>query len=507
MMRCNITGGAGQPFGSCSPFGDSPCDTDTHNSKKPTHALSLDTAGKVAVGCSWGNRYKYCDFSRAAGLTNCAQDLGKGPCGSTKPLLGITELPSGRTGVMCYTTGYFECSRGPTAVPSLSPAAVPTSIPSCSPTAAPSLVPTGLPSTGPTAVPTTAPSVAPTAPPIPNPTSKPSGPPTLAPTSAPAEPTDAPSTRPSTAPSQLPSTTPSRRPSSDPSASPSRSPTEAPTVRLPTLEAAAPEATTAITSTAAFLASPSAGQLALIGGVHCDAVFRQQNKTQDPLPFPLHPLRFDVGGSRELGCVVGNAVLLVVTFCLSLIPLAVLRRLDDSGDGMISAVEAPAWLYKVLRRDLDAGPQDIKALARFPGGVLMVFLVLHQGITFAALRLVFIDGGASSVIGIAAAGLRALVGRDTGFALVRDWPRYPVGPVIHRRPGPLFRVLLWGPGEWVSRTRLVHWAVRYLSVRRLGGQPGHAAARRAGPRGDGVATAQRAPLPPAAAGVGGSRAR
>eukprot|EP01062_Namystynia_karyoxenos_P028973 TRINITY_DN21858_c0_g1_i10.p1 TRINITY_DN21858_c0_g1~~TRINITY_DN21858_c0_g1_i10.p1 ORF type:complete len:416 (+),score=41.23 TRINITY_DN21858_c0_g1_i10:1089-2336(+) len=164
--------------------------------------------------------------------------------------------------------------------------------------------------------------------------------------------------------------------------------------------------------------------------------------------------------------------------------------MDDSGDGMISAHEVPNWVYKLLRRDLDAGPQDVKAIARFPGGAWMVFLLLHQGTVFSSLRLAVngpiifrIAGIVATVASVAAGavlvatvytGLEAHTAGDTGFAYVRDWPAHPVGPVAHRRPGFPLRVLLWGGGEWVSRTRAAHWAVRYQSVVRQYGKGGAA---------------------------------
>eukprot|EP01062_Namystynia_karyoxenos_P025387 TRINITY_DN19992_c0_g1_i1.p1 TRINITY_DN19992_c0_g1~~TRINITY_DN19992_c0_g1_i1.p1 ORF type:complete len:431 (+),score=12.86 TRINITY_DN19992_c0_g1_i1:1254-2546(+) len=162
---------------------------------------------------------------------------------------------------------------------------------------------------------------------------------------------------------------------------------------------------------------------------------------------------------------------------------------------MLSAAEVPNWAFKLLRRDLEAGPQDIAALARFPGSTWLAFLLLHQGITFSALRLVFNSGGISRVAGTVAAtaafaagavlvafvrtGVATPVAGETGFAHVCEWPRRPVGPVVHNRPGPLPRVFLWGNGEWVSRTRAVHWAVRYQAVVRQysadGAAPGVAA--------------------------------
>eukprot|EP01062_Namystynia_karyoxenos_P017383 TRINITY_DN16388_c0_g1_i2.p1 TRINITY_DN16388_c0_g1~~TRINITY_DN16388_c0_g1_i2.p1 ORF type:complete len:436 (+),score=42.97 TRINITY_DN16388_c0_g1_i2:453-1760(+) len=151
---------------------------------------------------------------------------------------------------------------------------------------------------------------------------------------------------------------------------------------------------------------------------------------------------------------------------------------------MVSQATVPGWAYKLLRRDLEAGPQDVKALARYPGGTLLAFLTLHQGLAFSSLRLAINGGGGSSVAsrvaGVAAAAVlalggaalvavvhaasRALTAGELGYAYVRNWPVAPVGNVVHRRPGLLPRLLLWGNGDWVSRTRTNHWAVRYQSV-------------------------------------------
>eukprot|EP01062_Namystynia_karyoxenos_P005322 TRINITY_DN11880_c0_g1_i1.p1 TRINITY_DN11880_c0_g1~~TRINITY_DN11880_c0_g1_i1.p1 ORF type:complete len:833 (+),score=78.60 TRINITY_DN11880_c0_g1_i1:79-2499(+) len=370
-------------------------------------------------------------------------------------------------------------------------------LPSAAPTASPTF-PSASPSTSPSASPSTSPSASPST----SPSAEPSEAPTVSPSHIP---TVAPTVSPSHVPTEVPSGVPSARPTPAPSSSPSARPTASPRLPAqPPLDSAAGEAAKDVTSAAVFLASPSAGQLALIGSAQCAALFRPENDTQDPLPLSLHPLRFSVASSRELGCLLGNTAVLAAVFSLNFAALVFLRRLDESGDGMLSADEVPGWAYKLLRRDLEAGPQDIKALVRFPGGTLLAFLVLHQGVAYSALRLAFhtapldtarLNDVVSGVVGIAAAlllmaagatlvgvvhtGLNATVAEGTGFAHVRDWPDRPVGAVLHRRPGFLTRLLLWGNGEWVSRTREMHWAVRYQSVVRQystrGAAPGLAA--------------------------------
>eukprot|EP01062_Namystynia_karyoxenos_P041516 TRINITY_DN30258_c0_g1_i1.p1 TRINITY_DN30258_c0_g1~~TRINITY_DN30258_c0_g1_i1.p1 ORF type:complete len:551 (+),score=10.92 TRINITY_DN30258_c0_g1_i1:66-1655(+) len=334
----------------------------------------------------------------------------------------------------------------PTAAPDTpQPTAVPTSSPTTA-SLAPSVYPTRIPSRRPTGAPTASPTWATNQPT----TASPSG----SPTTSPAEPTGSPS---------LPAPPPRPPP-----------PPPLPPPPLLVLEPAAAGATQVMTSAAALVASPSAGGLSLI---------RPKNDTQDPLPPALHPLRFSIARSRELGCLAGNAAIIMGVLCLNLVPLALLRRLDESGDSMLSMHEVPSWAYRLLRRDLEAGPQDIKALARFPGGTVLVALVLHQGVSYSGLRLAM--GGAEGsalarVVGITAVvltaafgaalvavvhtGLSAPVANELGFAHVRDWPLRPVGAVVRPRPSLLPRLLLWGHGEWVSRTRACHWAVRYQAV-------------------------------------------
>eukprot|EP01062_Namystynia_karyoxenos_P023162 TRINITY_DN18909_c0_g1_i1.p1 TRINITY_DN18909_c0_g1~~TRINITY_DN18909_c0_g1_i1.p1 ORF type:complete len:958 (+),score=99.68 TRINITY_DN18909_c0_g1_i1:290-2875(+) len=365
-------------------------------------------------------------------------------------------------------------------------------VPAAWPTASPTPAPTSDPSVSPTAQPSARPSVsAPTARPTMLPTVQPSGFPSNRPTAPPTPPSPPPPSPPPLPPPPPPPLPPPAPPPLPPPSPPPEPPPQPPRPRPsppppPPLEPGPPagKATQGVTSAGLALASPSAGGLALIGAATCDAVFRPTNATHDPLPITLHPLRFTVAGSRELGCVVGNIAIVVGALCLNFVPLAVLRRMDESGDGMVSAAEVPNWAYRLLRRDLDAGPQDVNALARFPGGTMLVFLLLHQGLAYAALRLVLTGGDAPAgrVVGVVAvgataaagavvvavvrAGLSTPVAKGMGLAYVRDWPARPVGPVVHRRPGLPLRFLLWGDGEWVSRTRSTHWAVRYQSVAR-----------------------------------------
>eukprot|EP00756_Hemistasia_phaeocysticola_P060310 Hpha_TRINITY_DN3926_c0_g1::TRINITY_DN3926_c0_g1_i1::g.18021::m.18021 len=373
-----------------------------------------------------------------------------------------------------------EFTPSPTPFPSLSPTR-PTVSPTSSPTVSPTLSPT-------TSEPSSSPSYSPTtSPPSVHPTVSPSASPTLSPTRGPTtSPTKVPTVSPSVSPTVSPTSSPTSRPSRHPTVSPSTRPTWSPTVppTSPTLMPTSPptlqdnsilnENTMDVTASLSALGASDAGGLALLGYAKCGANNEGSEEVEEPLPRSLHPLGFTLGGSVYLGAVIGNAIVCIFIFILQRAALAWLRRLDVSGDGTLADDELPKSFFW-WRRDLEAGPQDLRGLLRYPGTTWQFYLVLHQGSCFAALKLItgqrsmglVVTGGITTagLVGVSCALLKMLrVGVNAAF--VKEWPVYPVGPVKEGRPNVCVTTLLWGKGEWVSKTRENHWGVAWQSVAR-----------------------------------------
>eukprot|EP01062_Namystynia_karyoxenos_P042452 TRINITY_DN3103_c1_g4_i1.p1 TRINITY_DN3103_c1_g4~~TRINITY_DN3103_c1_g4_i1.p1 ORF type:complete len:714 (+),score=177.56 TRINITY_DN3103_c1_g4_i1:80-2143(+) len=166
-----------------------------------------------------------------------------------------------------------------------------------------------------------------------------------------------------------------------------------------------------------------------------------------------------------------------------------------AGDGKRMQLQhLPPWGQRLLPLLRGSGVLDPAALTRYPGTAVWVLLVLYQGCAFSALRIACTSSGGRQICGIIAAtvlvaapavvSLQLRDGVGNGLARVRDWdsrlhgikseaelrePAEPGGPP--RRPWDkerLRRVLLcglFGSGEWVSRRREPHWALRWWVCR------------------------------------------
>eukprot|EP01062_Namystynia_karyoxenos_P012364 TRINITY_DN14442_c1_g1_i2.p1 TRINITY_DN14442_c1_g1~~TRINITY_DN14442_c1_g1_i2.p1 ORF type:complete len:1396 (+),score=71.00 TRINITY_DN14442_c1_g1_i2:81-4268(+) len=426
---------------------------------------------------------------------------------TSRPSSGPTQGPS--------TDPTTAPSAFPTRVPSLRPSEGPSGYPTPAPTASPSLVPSAAPTgSTPTMQPTRSPSITPTQSPTGSPSAAPSG----------SRPTTPPSLSPSRVPSQLPTT----QPLADPSPGPSRAPSAVPSL-LPTLKPLPPSsvpsslpsaAETVPTYTATLVPSPppppssavapggttddvvaglsvatgaggAAGPLVMAMDTGCEELGMMQN-----LSAVLHPTGIKIGGSPYLGCLCGNALLVLGAALLSFAALRAMRALDRDGDGSIGGDDLaqsrlkdlpPSVLDKV--RDIDVG-----AVIRHPNNILLVALFLYQGTSFCALRLLVAprgpDGAQSPVGARVAGGLVAValvavpvqlfryVRRGVGSYQRRDLPELGARKRARIRawddPKPprwLQWVLLSEDGDWVSCRKQKHWinqwqsAVRHFSAR------------------------------------------
>ena len=392
----------------------------------------------------------------------------------------------------------------PTSVPTMVPTAAPTGVPTMVPTTVPTIVPTIVPTAVPTGVPTTVPTALPTAAPTSVPTTVPTAVPTTVPTTVPtalltAVPTTVPTTMPTAAPTAAPTTVPTAIPTAPtnvPTAIPTTAPTSAPT-SVPPLQTVAPtvstplptavpdtdvtppesptlspmvatqaEVPTTVPSTEAPLGSQSilkevdndvnaaaavgtivssgaaaqASMLALMVGNSCDGSDRE-------LPWILSPLQLTVAGSKYIGTVVGNLILVSATALLFFVAAFVASKLFD------------AFLKTRTR--------DKFGLVRTPAAPILIFFILYQGTVFSSLHLLVYPSQVwSLVLGVLSTAVCIGIPLVIAVRLRKGVPRHAVylrDPLHDERPILTFLI---GEGEWVSCCEELIWVERWYSVLR-----------------------------------------
>eukprot|EP01062_Namystynia_karyoxenos_P004759 TRINITY_DN11687_c1_g1_i1.p1 TRINITY_DN11687_c1_g1~~TRINITY_DN11687_c1_g1_i1.p1 ORF type:complete len:1164 (+),score=203.74 TRINITY_DN11687_c1_g1_i1:58-3549(+) len=525
MVLCPLTspGGAAIAAGGCATRWSSPCDGFGEG-------VWLDPPDKLVVACN--EDYEYCNFSVQAGPTSCVRngistDINKKmlPCDNNAVTYGIVELSTGRTGVACgksltFPNMFWVC--GPTLPPSAHPIAAtasPTQLPQTSlPTVAPAAAST---SSHPTAAPTAAPappSPAPSQPPSADPSRpavpRPSGSPRAARTARPSAvpsagraseapsrapvplpaPPPAPSAPPTAAPPSTPQTT---LPSRDPAVAPTRGPSVQPTVpprvpsAAPTLESnneSASEGAVGLvggdSAGSRLLAATvfGSGAGAVIGPVVMLDIACNRLGTLRVMGRALHPTQLTVDGSVHLGCLLGAAAIIAAAALFSGVAVAALRRVDTDGDGMICRSDVRrSW----LRWAAFLCPKyavDIKGVARHPNVIISAVIVVYQGASFSALRLLIGEGAAvwHRMVGCIAAAAtllfpfwlrRRVVGGVRPTVLPSDPPdavRYPLARLrpweLPRPPVVVQYLLLSELGDWVSTRRERHWALSWQTA-------------------------------------------
>eukprot|EP01062_Namystynia_karyoxenos_P024903 TRINITY_DN19749_c0_g2_i1.p1 TRINITY_DN19749_c0_g2~~TRINITY_DN19749_c0_g2_i1.p1 ORF type:complete len:994 (+),score=143.45 TRINITY_DN19749_c0_g2_i1:65-2983(+) len=386
-------------------------------------------------------------------------------------------------------------SRPPSPVPSRLPSPPPTGPPSAPPSAAPSHSPTRPPSLTPSAAPTTRPSGSPSRSPRQRRTRQPSQQPEAAPTEGPSAspsgasfaPSAAPSRPPSASPAVVPSVPPSSAPprpphSTHPSAPPTLWPSANPT-RLPTplppvprdavfdTVAKSPQGAATIAVVASSGGGAGMGQV----GMGLDTTCQHDGPLQR-MSMALHPTQIDLAGSPHLGCVVGGAAIVAGTALFSFMAVALLRLLDEDGNGLLSREEVQQSCLRYVPIIKNTNNIDLAAVARHPNNILKAAIFVYQGVCFSAMRLA-VGGNVEfvwmRVVGALVAAATLLfpfwVGRHVRAGLaVRHWPGDPPGAP----PQPLARVRRWAHprppilaqhlvfselGDWVSCRRERHW--------------------------------------------------
>eukprot|EP00754_Rhynchopus_humris_P025808 Rhum_TRINITY_DN14967_c9_g2::Rhum_TRINITY_DN14967_c9_g2_i1::g.131460::m.131460 len=187
----------------------------------------------------------------------------------------------------------------------------------------------------------------------------------------------------------------------------------------------------------------------LTGGGHCGETPPAGASAKEALPWTLHPLRFEVGGSVWAGAVVGNALLFVGGGILSCGVLFAARR-----------------LLKVLPKSVAEGVLDTQGLLRLPSNNIFLFLVLYQGTSLAALRML-VAASQPFYIPVGAAGvLLCIIAPVVVHRKVRDAvPSLARYRLDDRRRRGWVRFLIGG-GEWVSMREECWWSLRYTCAMR-----------------------------------------
>eukprot|EP01062_Namystynia_karyoxenos_P022450 TRINITY_DN18617_c0_g2_i3.p1 TRINITY_DN18617_c0_g2~~TRINITY_DN18617_c0_g2_i3.p1 ORF type:complete len:1201 (+),score=98.71 TRINITY_DN18617_c0_g2_i3:109-3711(+) len=481
--------GGGNISGTCGKLGESPCSV-----RGTEYGISFDSDGKLLVGCDTSG-HAYCDFSVTGGPTSCTRTQSA-PKFCSAGLVGLARLPSGQTGLACFTDGWYICNENPTLSPTSRPDLLPSLVPSPAPTLAPVPAPSLAPSQGAGPAPSLSPSLDPSrapsraasgppsrtatqSPPTADPTVAPSG---AAPTQAPA----LPSRGPSAIPTVMPTAAPTVVPSVGPSPAPTGIPTEAPSVAEPrsTLDIAGVPKGLGSGSDGAQLASSASGasSLAMTLDGRCD-----YRGTLQKLPRALHPMQIELMDSPYIGCLVGNLVIVVGVAICALVALRLLRIIDDDGNGLLTRDEIPPLMRKLPMFNVKQGEVvDIMAVVKCPSIIVLVFFMLYQGTIFSAFRLLVAPqgdmeglrraiGGVSVVIlsGIPLF-LRRCVAKAVRVRVIidsdRNVPCYqPLARVRHWDPPlpdhlPLFFFLEGTMGDWVSCARDNHWVNRYQAA-------------------------------------------
>eukprot|EP01062_Namystynia_karyoxenos_P044954 TRINITY_DN3327_c1_g2_i1.p1 TRINITY_DN3327_c1_g2~~TRINITY_DN3327_c1_g2_i1.p1 ORF type:complete len:1089 (+),score=108.41 TRINITY_DN3327_c1_g2_i1:82-3348(+) len=524
----SFSAGAG-PSGCAAPANPSPCPS-------MTRAVARLPSGQTGVSCS-SDGFRLCDSPLA--LPSAAPSADPSAPPTAEPTVAPSRQPSASPAGRPTAAPSNAPSQAPSGAPSVAPSRAPSGSPSLalpppsvSPSEPPSTVPSS-PSLGPSPVPsgsprrpsagpatarrTADPSRAPSAEPSAGPSAQPAAAPTGSPSHPSAAPTAAPtvppgpggSLRPTAAPTPLQASTaaPSAGPGQTLIAAPSGGPTEGPSQRGgPTgrpnqLGATSPppaspaDAEGVLAGTGAGKIAPAVGAAlggsgALVGYIAMayDARACHQLGTPEALPRSLHFTQLEIAGSMELGCLLGNACIVAGVAAMSYLAVAMLRRWDEDGDGLLSGEELRHSYLRYVPFVREADYFDLAAVARHPNTILFAVVLTYQGICFAAIRLAMgsKESPWSRALGCVAAGATLAfpvwvyrkvsgatrardpdgisAGQGRPLARVRQWD-------LPRPPPVLQWLVLSEQGDWVSCQRSPHWVNSWQTlVRRFAAQ-------------------------------------
>eukprot|EP01063_Lacrimia_lanifica_P037312 TRINITY_DN7623_c0_g2_i1.p1 TRINITY_DN7623_c0_g2~~TRINITY_DN7623_c0_g2_i1.p1 ORF type:complete len:1312 (+),score=210.32 TRINITY_DN7623_c0_g2_i1:448-3936(+) len=166
-------------------------------------------------------------------------------------------------------------------------------------------------------------------------------------------------------------------------------------------------------------------------------------------PRALHPLQWTVAGSAAFGVLVGNYLLMAAC---AVAGYAVWQIANAGGKAV-----APAFFARL----------DAQGFTRFPSAPLFVYQFLYQGLAMASIDLILQPPGtwlllAGCVSFVACWGVPFCILRVIRSG-VPDKARYRIDPETE---DCAFKVVLLGPGEWVSTSRSNHFVQRWASVMR-----------------------------------------
>eukprot|EP01065_Artemidia_motanka_P016626 TRINITY_DN20247_c0_g1_i1.p1 TRINITY_DN20247_c0_g1~~TRINITY_DN20247_c0_g1_i1.p1 ORF type:complete len:1268 (+),score=224.42 TRINITY_DN20247_c0_g1_i1:70-3873(+) len=400
------------------------------------------------------------------------------------PSLQPSVPPSGRPSVAPSLAPVPPPPSPPTAPPSRSPTGEPSRAPSTTPaggpTRRPSTGPVPAPSARPCAPPTAAPSTRPpSAPPSPAPTLPPSARPSLGPVDT-GRPTASPTAAPTTAchgvvcpasplscrsagvcwrgvcaypeaadgapcddgssltapdrclagicvGARLPTTQP---PSVPPTASPTPAPTPLPTALTPTEEELLEKSTDSIVlpalASGSQAAAGSASRIALLGAV---CIGGEVDSDTGHLPWALHPLGFSLQGRVEIGCIVGNACLMLA---------------------VAAGIRVVGFAVEKIGERLGKTLSPLSTL-RYPGVLFVLANWLYGGASYASVRLIDSARGAAD----AAVGLTSFTALTVAFCSAYIFVTGKVKPpavrcVPAKQPMPLWHKALYGKMVWID---------------------------------------------------------
>eukprot|EP01060_Flectonema_neradi_P008398 TRINITY_DN16000_c0_g1_i1.p1 TRINITY_DN16000_c0_g1~~TRINITY_DN16000_c0_g1_i1.p1 ORF type:complete len:674 (+),score=92.94 TRINITY_DN16000_c0_g1_i1:115-2136(+) len=233
---------------------------------------------------------------------------------------------------------------------------------------------------------------------------------------------------------------PTSNPTSIPTSSPDHQLTTAITDNKETIDSAA--TASAIASSFGIGASAaSATRLVLISG---ECVYSNDDRQY---PFLYHPTKIVIAGSRSLGLIVGNVIIMLSFWALSFLLFKTAKFIGER-------------FFPTKVADIDT-----QGLVRFPSSPLFVFFFFYQGTSLGGLVLIV---GAETWFEFLAGVPSTMVCLLVPLLLVRQLRRDVTQKAVYamdceRKKNSVQYVLL-GPGEWVSRFRKPHWIQRYKSA-------------------------------------------
>eukprot|EP01062_Namystynia_karyoxenos_P037256 TRINITY_DN27135_c1_g2_i2.p1 TRINITY_DN27135_c1_g2~~TRINITY_DN27135_c1_g2_i2.p1 ORF type:complete len:1137 (+),score=84.87 TRINITY_DN27135_c1_g2_i2:68-3412(+) len=232
------------------------------------------------------------------------------------------------------------------------------------------------------------------------------------------------------------------------------------------------------------------GQTAMGFDIACDKL-----GTFQTLPRALHPTQLEVWGSKYLGCVVGSLCIVAGVAVLSYAAVAMLRRWDVDGDGLLSKEEVNETCLRCIPFVKKADSFDLAAVARHPNGIVSAIFYVYQGVSFSALRLTIGPNekpwlrAIGAVVSLITLGFPFWVWRIVSAGVTKPPPS---GGRPSESTGPLARVRRWDKpqppvvlqylllselGDWVSCQRKPHWVNSWQTmVRRFVAERAAAAA-------------------------------